>query len=119
MQGLDVIGAVGRAAVELSRAGFEAANYATSSVDDAVEQLVAGWGSTPGKSQLQPPQATWQSRAHGWEDFDFDSSAVAQQPSAPSTSKHSTKQLPTQQQTFVANQGAAGSASMKAAAYVT
>lgn len=42
-----MISMIGRAAVELSRTSMEAANMAGNSVDEAVEQFLAGWTGTP------------------------------------------------------------------------
>lgn len=49
-----MISMIGRAAVELSRTSMEAANMAGNSVDEAVEQFLAGW--TGNASPVKAPR---------------------------------------------------------------
>ena len=70
--------------MEFSRAGMEAASLATNTVDEAVEQLVAGWtgAAIPGLAQ-QGRQSTRRSSAPqqpaSWGSFDMDEEDSAQE----------------------------------------
>ncbi|KAK9801384.1 hypothetical protein WJX73_003746 [Symbiochloris irregularis] len=61
-KGLDLISAIGRAAVGLSRTSMEAANMAGNSVDEAVEQFLAGWTGTPSPVKGQSQAAAGRQR---------------------------------------------------------
>ena len=65
--------------MEFSRAGIEAASLATTTVDEAVEQLVAGWATNVNIDQRPRRSATRQNRqphnATEWGNFDFDEEA--------------------------------------------